>query len=210
MPKILRTYLFAEFETEFGPIIQYEKPDNTFVTSYGTELIVSESYLKAIGYGILTLEKQCLKQQVVLLLDIAECLENGSIINTPKWFLYPAELITLRVTNNNIFFKNVYWIKCVRRQNYCRIIIQYIRDNIEDLYFIENTDLYLFEDLGNKNYRLETSRGTFEGRYKSKNFISSFAKVMSINSTGYDESIFDYVIFADGSFEKSEKINRNV
>lgn len=207
MLTILRTYLFTEFEAEFGPIIQYNKSEHIFVTSHGTALIVSEPYLSAINHGILTLERSCLKHQVALFLDITEYLENGSKINIPKWFLYPAELITREVTNNNIFFKNVSWIKCVRRQNYCRIIIQFINNNFESLYIIDHTDIYLFEDLGNRNYRLQTSRGVFEGQYKSKNFILSFAKVMSINSTEYDKSTFDYIIFADGSFEKSEKTN---
>ena len=66
----------------------------------------------------------------------------------------------------------------------------------------KNVDIYIFEYHGNHSYSIETSKGVLNGQFTSRSFISAFAKILSLNSTGNDRGVFIFVLYMDGSFER--------
>lgn len=199
MCEFLRQYSYSEFISEYGMInnIDFEKKEIT--TSEGVIVHLSHHYCKAIENNVLQLDLSNLRYAYFILFAEDKYDKDGNKCIEKVWYLFHKGFLSLpRNSSYFVLFKNTNY-KIVQRRNFCRLLIQYDSDKFFQL---ENVDIFIFEYHGNHSYSIETNKGTLNGQFTSRCFISAFAKILSLNSTSNDRSVFIFILYMDGHFER--------
>lgn len=196
MPRILRTYDYSEFVSEFGIIKEINIDDKVMITENGTTVFISKPYYQGYINGLVALDEKSLKSKYFVLV-LGYCGERD-------WYIVTRNFITDNISMDYaILFKNTSYTNIIRRRNFCRIIIpQYIE---KQTIVLENQNILSFERLVDNNYKIETSKGTYYGSYDSTSFIGALSKVFQYDCTDNDKRQFEFVVYPDGSFCKRKK-----
>lgn len=202
MSDFLKLYSYPEFINEYGEIVIVNNETATLLTIKNIVVNLSCHYKKAIEEQIISLDINTIKHSFFVLFAEDNYDENGYRYKERKWYLFMKGFLNdykLKETNNFVLFKNIPYLSVVQRNNFCRLLIQ----QEDNCYFeLDNVEIYTFEYLGNQSYLIKTNKGTLNSKYTSRIFISTFAKIVSLNTSGSEEREFYYILYMDGRFER--------
>ena len=200
MSSLLKLYSYNEFISEYGEIHKIDTDFTRILTTKSVAVYLTRYYKRAIDERIIKFDINTLKHSYFVLLEEENYDDSGYRYQEKKWFLFTNIISNIfKDSDHFILFKNVSYLNVVRRRNFCRLSIQ-CEDNL--LLELDRAHIHTFEYNGEKSYTIKTDKGTFHSKYTSRSFISAFAKIMSISSTGSEEAQFHYVLYMDGSFER--------
>lgn len=203
MSDFLKLYSYTEFINEYGDISNIDINTATLLTVKNIKVYLANHYKKAIDEQITSLNINTLKHSYFILLNEDNFDENGYKYKERKWYLFMKGFLNkeiLKDSNYYVLFKNISYLSVIQRRNFCKILIQ---QNDNSFFELDKVDINTFEYNGNQSYSIKTNLGTLNGKYTSRIFISTFAKILSINSNGCDEREFYYILYMDGRFERA-------
>lgn len=202
MSEFLKLYSYTEFINEYGDICSIDINTATLLTVKNIKINLANHYKRAIDEQIASLNINTIKHSYFVLLNEDNFDENGYRYLERKWYLFMKGFLNKEILKDSkyyVLFKNIPYLSVVQRRNFCKILIQQSDNSFFEL---DKVDIKTFEYNGNQSYSIKTNLGILNGEYTSRTFISTFAKIISINSNGNDEREFYYILYMDGRFER--------